>query len=312
MGEFNMRKFAPLNSDSSSLESSVSFQSDTSLFHPAVDVDVESQEPDSSCGRSILTFMALDKIKRRAHREAWGDSTNPFARGPKRASTYTEGGVVDRDDVEANAGLSPIGDDHLRRLSSEPARGSNVNLDRGVEDVISPSTMTGATAIDEKRDAEGRLANGEGQSSEETAVDRSVHEEGLKKRKFLGIFPRKPKEDEQELSHHNTGLSTRSKSKKSIRHQPFTWKNQIKNTLFNSWINILLLAAPVGIALHFTSVKPVAVFVVNFVAIIPLAALLSYATEEIALRVGETLGGLLNATFGFVHTNCKRITANFF
>jgi len=26
--------------------------------------------------------------------------------------------------------------------------------------------------------------------------------------------------------------------------------------------------------------------------------MLSYATEEIALRVGETLGGLLNATFG--------------
>jgi len=33
-------------------------------------------------------------------------------------------------------------------------------------------------------------------------------------------------------------------------------------------------------------------------AIIPLAALLSFATEELALIVGETLGGLLNATFG--------------
>ena len=41
-----------------------------------------------------------------------------------------------------------------------------------------------------------------------------------------------------------------------------------------------------------------AVFIVNFIAIIPLAGLLSYATEEIALRVGETLGGLLNASFG--------------
>lgn len=41
-----------------------------------------------------------------------------------------------------------------------------------------------------------------------------------------------------------------------------------------------------------------AIFVVNFVAIIPLAGTLSYATEEIALRTGEVLGGLLNATFG--------------
>jgi len=40
------------------------------------------------------------------------------------------------------------------------------------------------------------------------------------------------------------------------------------------------------------------VFVVNFLAIIPLAAILSFSTEELALRVGETLGGLLNATFG--------------
>ncbi|UNI21562.1 hypothetical protein JDV02_007542 [Purpureocillium takamizusanense] len=70
-------------------------------------------------------------------------------------------------------------------------------------------------------------------------------------------------------------------------------------TFLNSWINILLLAAPVGIALNYVkSVNRIAVFVVNFIAIIPLAAMLSFATEEIALRTGETLGGLLNATFG--------------
>ena len=33
-------------------------------------------------------------------------------------------------------------------------------------------------------------------------------------------------------------------------------------------------------------------------SIIPLAKLLGFATEEISLRVGETLGGLLNATLG--------------
>jgi Ca2+:H+ antiporter len=81
--------------------------------------------------------------------------------------------------------------------------------------------------------------------------------------------------------------------------RPFTVRNQIQRTIFNSWINILILAAPVGIAINYVpSVSGVAVFVVNFIAIIPLAAMLSFATEEIALRVGETLGGLLNATFG--------------
>ncbi|KAL4943911.1 hypothetical protein BDV06DRAFT_188682 [Aspergillus oleicola] len=79
----------------------------------------------------------------------------------------------------------------------------------------------------------------------------------------------------------------------------FTVMGQIKATVFNSWINILLLAAPAGIAINYVDgVDPVAIFVVNFIAIIPLAAMLSFATEEIALRTGETIGGLLNASFG--------------
>jgi Ca2+:H+ antiporter len=84
--------------------------------------------------------------------------------------------------------------------------------------------------------------------------------------------------------------------------EPFTAGNQLRRTLLNSWINVLLVFAPVGIALNFVkSVDKRVVFVVNFIAIIPLAAMLSFATEEIALRTGETLGGLLNATFGYVH-----------
>lgn len=78
----------------------------------------------------------------------------------------------------------------------------------------------------------------------------------------------------------------------------FTFWSQIHATLLNSWINVLLIASPVGIAVYYAGVSPVAVFVINFIAIIPLAGMLSYATEEIALRVGEVLGGLLNASFG--------------
>ena len=81
--------------------------------------------------------------------------------------------------------------------------------------------------------------------------------------------------------------------------EPFTVGNQIRRTLLGSWLNILLLAAPVGIAINYVEAVPrVAVFVVNFIAIIPLAALLGFATEEIALRTGEVVGGLLNASFG--------------
>jgi len=39
-------------------------------------------------------------------------------------------------------------------------------------------------------------------------------------------------------------------------------------------------------------------FFIHFISIIPLAWLLSFSTEELALRTNSTLGGLLNATFG--------------
>ena len=80
--------------------------------------------------------------------------------------------------------------------------------------------------------------------------------------------------------------------------QKFTAMGQFRATVLNSWINILLIMCPVGIATYYAHVNPVAVFVINFIAIIPLAAMLSYATEEIALRTGEVIGGLLNASFG--------------
>jgi Ca2+:H+ antiporter len=85
---------------------------------------------------------------------------------------------------------------------------------------------------------------------------------------------------------------------KEIPHQPFTVRNQLQRTIFNSWINLLLICAPVGIGLNYAGVNGTIIFVVNFIAIIPLAGMLSYATEEIALHLGESLGGLLNASFG--------------
>lgn len=78
----------------------------------------------------------------------------------------------------------------------------------------------------------------------------------------------------------------------------FTFWGQFRAVIFGSWVNILLIFSPIGIALHFAHSNEIAIFVINFVAIIPLAGTLSFATEEIALRTGEVLGGLLNATFG--------------
>ena len=39
-------------------------------------------------------------------------------------------------------------------------------------------------------------------------------------------------------------------------------------------------------------------FVLSVLAIVPLAALLSHATESVAAKTGDTVGGLLNSTLG--------------
>src|SRR5207302_9602169 len=60
----------------------------------------------------------------------------------------------------------------------------------------------------------------------------------------------------------------------------------------------LLLFVPVAIGLEF--LKPDAqtlIFVIACLAIIPLAAWLGRATEELSRHTGEGVGGLLNATF---------------
>ncbi|SZF00816.1 unnamed protein product [Blumeria hordei] len=69
-------------------------------------------------------------------------------------------------------------------------------------------------------------------------------------------------------------------------------------TLYSSYVNILLVFVPLGIFSGLQNWNPNLVFAFNFLAVVPLAAVLSFATEEISMKLGETLGGLLNATFG--------------
>lgn len=65
----------------------------------------------------------------------------------------------------------------------------------------------------------------------------------------------------------------------------------------NNKLNWLLLALPLTLYFNFQHSQQMA-FVFSMIAIAPLAFLMGKATEEIALRTGEAVGGLLNATFG--------------
>lgn len=148
----------------------------------------------------------------------------------------------------------------------------------------------------------------ESQDSGTTETSTAVNSDDVKpevqqekpRRRFTKRFPfvSSPKKEEDDEQIGDAKKVRQGSSMWGKDTQKFTAMSQVKATLFNSWVNVLLIFVPIGIAVNFADVPKVGVFVINFIAIIPLAAMLSYATEEIALRTGETIGGLLNATFG--------------
>jgi Ca2+:H+ antiporter len=71
---------------------------------------------------------------------------------------------------------------------------------------------------------------------------------------------------------------------KEIRHTPLLW---------------MLVFVPIVLATEWLAPSAhTALFVLAVLAIIPLAALLSHATESVAEKTGDAVGGLLNATLG--------------
>src|SRR5919198_1160821 len=73
--------------------------------------------------------------------------------------------------------------------------------------------------------------------------------------------------------------------------------SQLRRALTSSWLNVLLVAAPLSWAAEWSD-RPSWVFLFASISLIPAAGLIGHATDELARRSGPTLGGFLNATFG--------------
>ena len=80
------------------------------------------------------------------------------------------------------------------------------------------------------------------------------------------------------------GLSPMNPFLKDIRHDPLLW--------------LLVFVPAVVAAAHLWPAAHTLLFVLSVLAILPLAALLSHATESVAAKTGDAAGGLLNATLG--------------
>src|SRR6201982_2070633 len=71
---------------------------------------------------------------------------------------------------------------------------------------------------------------------------------------------------------------------KELRHNPMLW---------------LLVLVPVAlVAAKLVPTAHTLLFILSVLAIMPLAALLSHATESVAEKTGDTVGGLINSTLG--------------
>ncbi|CRK28584.1 hypothetical protein BN1708_015259 [Verticillium longisporum] len=74
--------------------------------------------------------------------------------------------------------------------------------------------------------------------------------------------------------------------------------SSLREMILASWLNSLLVFVPVGLVSYLSGMSPILTFVTNVIAIVPLSALLTDATERIANDAGDTVGALLNISLG--------------
>jgi Ca2+:H+ antiporter len=74
----------------------------------------------------------------------------------------------------------------------------------------------------------------------------------------------------------------------------------LRALLFSSdgWPYLMLPLIPVAVVLEIVHAGPALIFFASALAVVPTAALMGRATEELAERTGPGIGGLLNVTFG--------------
>ncbi|KAI9206439.1 Sodium/calcium exchanger protein-domain-containing protein [Polychytrium aggregatum] len=82
-------------------------------------------------------------------------------------------------------------------------------------------------------------------------------------------------------------------------HPEPTLLSSLKATVFtNLYFNLLLIFIPFGFLAHYLNWDSSLSFVFNFIAIVGLAKMLDFVTDELSKRVPPSVAGLLNATFG--------------
>lgn len=98
-------------------------------------------------------------------------------------------------------------------------------------------------------------------------------------------------------NHTRGGSFARVRSVLTADGQP-SYMSSFRWILFGSWWNVLLVFLPLSFISHHGNWDAALRFSFSFFAIMPLAKLLGEATDQLSIELGQTLGALLNASFG--------------
>jgi hypothetical protein len=198
-------------------------------------------------------------------------------------------------------------------VDAEPGSTNEV----GLQPVLAAESITGSlrslpggddiTAIRAKQ--EHGITMGEGSNlrrrrTRTQSTDVSIKQEKARRRfvrKYFRQSSKRMNSSEKQVAHDTLKKAPWYK-RKDLKHKQYTLGNQLQATVFAAWINVLLLAAPVGIAFNYAGGDGATIFAINLIAMVPLAGMISYAIEEIAMRGGDRLSTFLNTCFGYVST----------
>lgn len=108
---------------------------------------------------------------------------------------------------------------------------------------------------------------------------------------------------DKDTTHKSDAINDNTSDDGASRKKKRTFLEELRRSFWlvatYSWLNVLLIFVPVGIVVaNIHGVHGGIVFAMNCIAVIPLAGLLSHATESVASKMGDSLGALLNVTFG--------------
>lgn len=241
------------------------------------DVAVATQAAHHICSHEARLIQSTDAIKRAARRQAWYNQTegdnktyNIFGRInslPRRTTDEeADGGsltqtVSSPTQQQRSAGIDPNNEFGGAKKATTFPRGPPGDMPPRAYEAAEPMTSPN------EKEEHGLGSNSSGsarvnsEAQQDGIVDRSVGAEGgprkRKLRKFIPFMGKKDEENEDDLRRTDT-----TESKKKNWPKP-TIGTQLK-AVFGSWINLMLVFVPVGIALHeISSVSRIVVFVMG-------------------------------------------------